>query len=192
MGARRLNRFLPPRCRGAVVPTGGGRFPCAQQRAWAALPLPGAAVAGAALARTRCLRLGVPHARRRRDAGRCRACAAGERDFSAFRAADCQARSPSKVLRAIDISRRGAYWRLTSTPAPSSSMPVRNIMGCLVAVGSGRRPPSWMAEVLASRDRSVPRRPFRPTACTSSARTTMPSMRFHSTPHPWTGCPEPR
>ena len=31
---------------------------------------------------------------------------------------------------------------------------VRNIMGCLVAVGSGARDPAWLADVLASRDRS--------------------------------------
>ena len=32
---------------------------------------------------------------------------------------------------------------------------VRNIVGCLVAVGTGRRAPGWMAEVLAARSRDA-------------------------------------
>jgi tRNA pseudouridine38-40 synthase len=48
---------------------------------------------------------------------------------------------------------------------------IRNIMGCLVAIGQGAKPASWMAEVLAARS---PRRrrahASRPMACTSSAR----------------------
>ena len=32
---------------------------------------------------------------------------------------------------------------------------IRNVVGCLVAVGSGARPASWLAEVLAARDRSL-------------------------------------
>lgn len=77
----------------------------------------------------------------------------GEHDFSAFRAAECQARSPVKTLRAIDIQRRGAYWRFDFDASAFLHHMVRNIVGCLVAVGSGRRPVGWMAEVLASRSR---------------------------------------
>lgn len=79
----------------------------------------------------------------------------GSHDFSAFRAADCQAASPVKDLRAITIERRGAYWRLDFDASAFLHHMVRNIVGSLVAVGSGRRPPSWMAEVLASRDRDA-------------------------------------
>ncbi|HEX6706414.1 MAG TPA: tRNA pseudouridine(38-40) synthase TruA [Albitalea sp.] len=78
----------------------------------------------------------------------------GEHDFSAFRSAECQAASPVKQLRAIDIHRRGAYWRFDFDASAFLHHMVRNIMGCLVAIGSGSRPPGWMAEVLASRDRS--------------------------------------
>ncbi|WP_280155204.1 tRNA pseudouridine(38-40) synthase TruA [Piscinibacter sp. XHJ-5] len=78
----------------------------------------------------------------------------GEHDFSAFRAAECQAATPVKVMRAIDIHRRGAYWRFEFDASAFLHHMVRNIMGCLVAIGSGTRPPAWMAEVLASRDRS--------------------------------------
>lgn len=77
----------------------------------------------------------------------------GEHDFSAFRAAECQAASPVKRVRSIEIHRRGAYWRFEFDASAFLHHMVRNIMGCLVAVGSGSRPPEWMAEVLASRDR---------------------------------------
>jgi len=78
----------------------------------------------------------------------------GEHDFSAFRSAECQAASPVKTLRAIDIHRRGAYWRFDFDASAFLHHMVRNIMGCLLAVGSGNREPAWLAEVLASRDRS--------------------------------------
>lgn len=77
----------------------------------------------------------------------------GEHDFSAFRAAECQAASPVKELRAIDISRCGAYWRFDFDGSAFLHHMVRNIMGCLVAVGSGQRPAAWMKEVLESRSR---------------------------------------
>jgi tRNA pseudouridine38-40 synthase len=79
----------------------------------------------------------------------------GEHDFSAFRAAACQAASPVKTLRAIDITRRGAYWRFDFDASAFLHHMVRNIMGCLVAVGSSRQPPGWVAEVLAARDREA-------------------------------------
>ena len=79
----------------------------------------------------------------------------GEHDFSTFRSAECQAASPVKTLRAIDIERRGAYWRFEFDASAFLHHMVRNIMGCLVTVGAGQRPANWMAEVLAARDRKV-------------------------------------
>jgi tRNA pseudouridine38-40 synthase len=92
------------------------------------------------------------------DAAAMRAAAAtlvGEHDFSSFRAAECQAMSPVKTLRSIAISRRGAYWRFEFDANAYLHHMVRNLMGCLVAVGSARRAPEWIAEVLAARDRRV-------------------------------------
>jgi tRNA pseudouridine38-40 synthase len=86
----------------------------------------------------------------------------GEHDFTSFRAAGCQARSPVKTLRSIDINRRGAYWRFDVDGSAFLHHMVRNILGCLVAVGSGRRPPDWMAEVLAARDRDAAAPTFPP------------------------------
>lgn len=77
----------------------------------------------------------------------------GEHDFSAFRSSECQANSPIRILRAIDLRRCGAYWRFDFDGNAFLHHMIRNIMGCLLAVGSGRRPVGWMAEVLASRQR---------------------------------------
>jgi tRNA pseudouridine38-40 synthase len=79
----------------------------------------------------------------------------GEHDFSAFRSAHCQARSPVKVLRHIKIRRQGAYWRFDFDASAFLHHMVRNIMGCLVMIGQGSRPPTWMLEVLESRNRSM-------------------------------------
>jgi len=78
----------------------------------------------------------------------------GEHDFSALRSSECQAVSPVRTLRSIEISRRGAYWRFDFDANAFLHHMVRNIMGCLVAVGSGRRTPGWVQDVLESRDRS--------------------------------------
>jgi tRNA pseudouridine38-40 synthase len=86
----------------------------------------------------------------------------GEHDFSSFRAAGCQAATPVKTVRAIDITRRGAYWRFDFDANAFLHHMVRNIVGCLVAVGSGREPPGWMAEVLAARSRDVAAPTFPP------------------------------
>ena len=79
----------------------------------------------------------------------------GEHDFTSFRAADCQSPTPIKTLRAITIARHGAYWRFDFDGNAFLQHMVRNILGCLVAVGNGSHNPAWMAEVLAARNRHV-------------------------------------
>jgi tRNA pseudouridine38-40 synthase len=86
----------------------------------------------------------------------------GEHDFTSFRAAACQALSPVKTLRAITIRRRGAIWCFDFDASAFLHHMVRNLLGCLVAVGSGRRAPGWMAEVLAARSREAAAPTFAP------------------------------
>jgi tRNA pseudouridine38-40 synthase len=78
----------------------------------------------------------------------------GEHDFSAFRSSQCQAASPVKTVHRIAIRRSGAYWRFDFDATAFLHHMVRNVMGCLVAVGTGARTPEWLLSVLASRDRS--------------------------------------
>jgi tRNA pseudouridine38-40 synthase len=86
----------------------------------------------------------------------------GEHDFTSFRAAGCQASTPVKTLRAIEITRHGAYWRFDFDGNAFLHHMVRNILGCLVAVGSGRERSGWLAEVLAAKDRDAAAPTFAP------------------------------
>ncbi len=79
----------------------------------------------------------------------------GTHDFSAFRSAECQAASPVKTLRAIRLQRRGAYWRFEFDANAFLHHMVRNLMGSLLMVGSGRRDVDWLAAVLDGRRREV-------------------------------------
>lgn len=81
-------------------------------------------------------------------------CMIGEHDFSAFRAAECQAKSPVKVLRELQITRRGETIRFEFAADAFLQHMVRNIVGSLVYIGSGRQPPGWMDELLQSRERT--------------------------------------
>ena len=86
----------------------------------------------------------------------------GEHDFSSFRAAECQAKSPIKDLRTIAITQRGAYWRFEFEASAFLHHMIRNIMGCLITIGQHKRPPAWMNEVLLARRRDVAAPTFGP------------------------------
>ena len=77
----------------------------------------------------------------------------GTHDFSAFRASQCQAKSPVKTLRQLDIYREGDMLIFDVSADAFLHHMVRNIVGCLVYVGKGKYPVEWLAEVLESRDR---------------------------------------
>jgi tRNA pseudouridine38-40 synthase len=78
----------------------------------------------------------------------------GMHDFSAFRAAECQARSPVRTMHDIRIERSGDLIVFTLKANAFLHHMVRNIVGALIAVGNGKQPPQWLNELLASRDRS--------------------------------------
>jgi tRNA pseudouridine38-40 synthase len=78
----------------------------------------------------------------------------GEHDFSAFRAAQCQAKTPVRTVHSLAIERQGEHIDFTIRANAFLQHMVRNIVGTLMYVGSGKHAPSWVAEVLASRDRN--------------------------------------
>lgn len=80
-------------------------------------------------------------------------CLLGEHDFSAFRSSECQAKSPVKHLRRLDIHRDGEILVFELESDAFLHHMVRNIVGCLVYVGKGKHPPGWMKQILESRDR---------------------------------------
>ncbi len=78
----------------------------------------------------------------------------GERDFSSFRGAGCQSNTPMRNVHFITVLRRGD-WVVVDIQANAFLLHmVRNIVGTLIVVGSGRQPPGWTAGVMAARDRT--------------------------------------
>lgn len=79
----------------------------------------------------------------------------GEHDFSAFRAAECQAKTPVKTLReATLVEHQGMLFFRFTADAFLHHM-IRNIMGALVWVGSSRQPSQWVGWLLEQRNRTL-------------------------------------
>lgn len=82
-------------------------------------------------------------------------CLLGEQDFSAFRAAACQSTSPFRNVEGVNVTRRGSLVVIDIRANAFLHHMVRNIAGSLMAVGSGRQEPGWLARLLAARDRTA-------------------------------------
>ncbi len=78
----------------------------------------------------------------------------GEHDFSSFRAVGCQAKSASRNIHSIQISRRGKLIYLDIKANAFLYHMVRNIAGSLMAVGRGDQSRCWFSELLAAKDRN--------------------------------------
>lgn len=79
----------------------------------------------------------------------------GEHDFSAFRAAGCQASTSIRTISHISVSRSGDWLTLDVTANAFLQHMVRNITGTLATVGLGEQGEAWVTEVLESRDRKA-------------------------------------
>ena len=79
----------------------------------------------------------------------------GEHDFSAFRAAGCQASTAIRTISDISVSRSGDWLTLDVTANAFLQHMVRNITGTLATVGLGEQDESWVTDVLESRDRKA-------------------------------------
>lgn len=97
------------------------------------------------------------HVARRLDVGAMRQAARalrGRHDFGAFCAAPGRHASPWCTVRALHVLRRGQRIGILLSGDRFLHHMVRNVVGSLVVVGRGARPPAWLGEVLASRDRA--------------------------------------
>jgi tRNA pseudouridine38-40 synthase len=79
----------------------------------------------------------------------------GEHDFSAFRAAACQAKSPVRTIYELEVERSGDFIYLDVRANAFLHHMVRCIAGVLIAVGRGEQQPAWVTELLATRDRTA-------------------------------------
>lgn len=79
----------------------------------------------------------------------------GVHDFTSFRAAGCQGKDPRRFMHQARVCRDGDYLLFDFHANGFLHHMVRNLVGALVMVGKGARPPAWVAQVLAARDRSL-------------------------------------
>lgn len=78
----------------------------------------------------------------------------GENDFSSFRAAGCQAKHAMRFMESITVSRSGDFVYVDIKANAFLHHMVRNIVGSLLEIGSGEKPPEWFAELLSLKDRN--------------------------------------
>lgn len=79
----------------------------------------------------------------------------GEHDFSAFRAAGCQARHPIRQIHEADVWQVGEFIAFAIRGNAFLHHMVRNLTGSLLLIGAGRQPVSWLETLLEGGDRSV-------------------------------------
>ena len=86
----------------------------------------------------------------------------GEHDFSSFRAAECQAATPVRTVKHITVRRQGALIGVEISANAFLQHMVRNIVGSLIYVGTGRESVQWLADVLHAKSRAVAAPTFDP------------------------------
>lgn len=79
----------------------------------------------------------------------------GRHDFTTFRNADCQAKSPWKTLDRLDAWREGDFVLVEAEARSFLHNQIRSIVGCLKRVGEGVWPQARVTEVLEARDRKL-------------------------------------
>ena len=77
----------------------------------------------------------------------------GEHDFSSFRAAHCQSKSPMRRVTSISVDEHQGFIQIEITANAYLYHMVRNIVGALRLVGACQRPPEWLGHLLLAKDR---------------------------------------
>lgn len=79
----------------------------------------------------------------------------GRHDFTSFRSAMCQAKSPVKTLDRLAVRRLGDHLEIAARARSFLHHQVRNVVGTLKLIGEGRQPVDRIEAVLAARDRAA-------------------------------------
>ncbi|HMM72028.1 MAG TPA: tRNA pseudouridine(38-40) synthase TruA [Rhodocyclaceae bacterium] len=86
----------------------------------------------------------------------------GRQDFSALRSSECQAKSPVRTVYEATVQQSGHWFQFHIRADGFLHHMVRNLVGALIQIGRGRHDPSWLASLLASRDRRLGAPTFAP------------------------------
>ena len=82
-------------------------------------------------------------------------CLVGEHDFSSFRSSECQSHTPVKTLYQVAIVENGPWVYFVFRGNAFLHHMVRNLVGSLLLVGSGKETPDWMNQVLQAKNRAM-------------------------------------
>ena len=78
----------------------------------------------------------------------------GRHDFTTFRSAHCQAKSPVRTLDRLEVTRTGDLIEIRASARSFLHNQVRSMVGTIRKVGDGSWPPEAVEEALAARDRA--------------------------------------
>lgn len=79
----------------------------------------------------------------------------GEHDFSAFRASECQAKTPIRTMHEATIEQFGNTFVFKFSANAFLQHQVRNMLGALIYVGNGKNSPEFIRKLLELHDRTV-------------------------------------
>jgi tRNA pseudouridine38-40 synthase len=79
----------------------------------------------------------------------------GEQDFSSFRSSQCQSLSPMRYVHHCQVRRQGDFVIIDIQANAFLHHMVRNIVGVLLEIGSGKKQPTWIQEVLQAKNRQA-------------------------------------
>ena len=86
----------------------------------------------------------------------------GTHDFTTFRSAECQAKSPVKTMHEAVVTCSGDFVHFSFTANAFLHHMVRNVVGSLIAIGRGRHDPAWLGALIERRDRALAAPTFMP------------------------------
>lgn len=82
-------------------------------------------------------------------------CLIGEHDFSSFRSSECQSKTPVKTLYQVEIHSQGPWVYFVLKGNAFLHHMVRNLVGSLVLIGQGKKPPEWLKTILEAKNRQL-------------------------------------
>ena len=86
----------------------------------------------------------------------------GEHDFTAFRAAECQAKTAIRNLSQAEVVQSGRFFVFNFSANAFLQHQVRNMVGALIYIGKGKYPPAYMQQLLQNKDRTLSPPTFSP------------------------------
>ncbi|MGQ4001938.1 tRNA pseudouridine(38-40) synthase TruA [Francisellaceae bacterium CB300] len=86
----------------------------------------------------------------------------GKQDFTSFRSSQCQANTPFRTIQKAEFTKHGSFIIFEVQGNAFLHHMIRNLVGSLVNIGLGQKPPEWIKELLDAKDRTIAAKTARP------------------------------